>query len=122
MAVPARAPSRLRTAARPIPVFGPPPRALHKQYLDESTGDARSFTIATVVFAVLWMLSTGMGLSLILRRRTKERRVWVTCAIDGLTGWGAHHVETIVWVCVAAAIPIADLILQIQERPLRILG
>ena len=99
-----------------------PPRALHKQYLDESTGDARSFTIATVVFAVLWMLSTGMGLSLILRRRTKERRVWVTCAIDGLTGRGAHHVETIVWVCVAAAIPIADLILQIQERPLRILG
>lgn len=114
-------------------VFLGAPIGIYVQYLDERTGDSRSFTIAAAVFAIIWIFTTAMGLSLILRRRTKEHRIWMTrsfaCAlifievraIDGLTGWGEHHAETIVWVCVAAAIPIADLILQIQERPLRIL-
>jgi uncharacterized membrane protein len=118
-------------------VFIGAPIGIYIQYLDERTGDSRSFTIATAVFAALWMFTTGMGLSLILRHRTKEHRAWMTrsfaCAlifievrtIDGLTGWGPEHAETTVWVCVAAAIPIADLILHLQEhaprlRPVRL--
>jgi hypothetical protein len=36
--------------------------------------------------------------------------------ISGLTGWnGPAQIETIVWMCVAFAIPLADIVLQLQE-------
>src|SRR5690242_19420412 len=59
-------------------VFIGAPIGIYIQYLDERTGDSRSFSIAAAVFAVSWIFTTGMGLSLILRHRTREHRAWMT--------------------------------------------
>ena len=69
------------------------------QYLNERTGDPRSFTIATVVDASLWLLATGMAFWCIRGRRIEQHRQWMTRSfamaivflevrvILGLTGW-----------------------------------
>lgn len=101
------------------------------QYLNERTGDPRSFTIATVVDASLWLLATGMAFWCIRGRRIEQHRQWMTRSfamaivflevrvILGLTGWetlGVAVVETAVWTCVAFAYPLADVVLLIEDR------
>jgi hypothetical protein len=41
--------------------------------------------------------------------------------VVGLTGWDKYS-EAIVWACVAAAFPLADLVLQWQDLPRRRIG
>ena len=72
------------------------------------------------------MLTTGVALVFILQRKVRQHRQWMTrsfaCAliflqvrvIIGLTGWD-EFAEIVVWACVAAAVPPADLVLQYQE-------
>jgi uncharacterized membrane protein YozB (DUF420 family) len=101
------------------------------QYLNERTGDPRSFTIATVVDASLWLLATGMAFWCIRGRRIEQHRQWMTRSfamaivflevrvILGVTGWetlGVAVVETVVWTCVAFAYPLADIVLLIEDR------
>jgi uncharacterized membrane protein YozB (DUF420 family) len=101
------------------------------QYLNERTGDPRSFTITTVVDASLWLLATGMAFWCIRGRRIAQHRQWMTRSfamaivflevrvILGLTGWdtlGVAVVETVVWTCVAFAYPLADVLLLIEDR------
>ena len=101
------------------------------QYLDERTGDPRSFTIAAAVDAALWLLATGIAFWCIRGRRIEQHRQWMTRSfamaivflevrvILGISGWetlGVAAVETVVWTCVALAYPLADCVLLIEDR------
>ena len=111
-------------------VFVAAPIGLYIQYIEERLGVPRSFTIATAVDASLWLLSTSVAMVFILKGKVQQHRQWMTrsfaCAlifievrfIDGITGrenLGLAAVETTLWICVACAMPLADLVLQWQE-------
>jgi uncharacterized membrane protein len=110
-------------------VFILAPLGVYIQYLEERMGAGRSFTIATLVDAVLLTSTAAIALYFIRRRKIQQHRQWMTRsyavalvffevrAISGIFGLDATPgaAETIVWSCVAAAIPLADLVLQMQE-------
>ena len=99
------------------------------QYLDEKLGFSRGFTIATSVDALLLMTTTGIAFYFIRQRKFQQHRMWMTRSyavalvffevrlISGIFGFDDSNTagETIVWICLAFAIPIADVILQIQD-------
>jgi len=107
-------------------VFIGAPLGFYIQYVEEQMGGTRNFTIAAAADAVLWIFSTVMALMFILQGKVQQHRQWMTRsfasaiiflevrAIIGLTGWG-RYAEIIVWCCVAAAIPLADFVLQWQD-------
>jgi uncharacterized membrane protein len=107
-------------------VFVGAPIGLYIQHFEERMGDTRSFTIATLLDAGIWTFATGMAIFFILQGKVQLHRQWMTrsfaCAlifievrvIQGLTGWD-QYAEAIVWACVAAAFPLADLVLQWQD-------
>ena len=102
------------------------PMGIYVQHFEERLGGPRSFTIATVADAAVWILATAVAMVFILQGKVQQHRQWMTrsfaCAIvflevrliAGLTHWD-QYIETIVWFCVVAAFPLADLTLQIQE-------
>ncbi|HVO88489.1 MAG TPA: DUF2306 domain-containing protein [Casimicrobiaceae bacterium] len=107
------------------------PLGVLTQYLDQLGGDPPSFTIAAAVDAALWLLATGIAFWCIRNKRIDQHRQWMTRSfavalvflevrvIVGVTGWerlGVTAVETVVWCCVAAAYPLADLVLLLEER------
>jgi uncharacterized membrane protein len=111
-------------------VFVAAPLGIYIQYFQERMGVPRSFSIAAVVDATLWMVTTGIALVFILKGKVHQHRQWMTRSfavalvflevrvIGGVTGWenlGAHADETIVWACLAFSILSADLVLQWQE-------
>jgi hypothetical protein len=105
------------------------PLGVYVQYLEERIGEPRSFTIATSVDAVLLISTTACALFFILNRRIQQHRQWMTRSyavalvffevrlISGLLGLDDNvaATETIVWICLAFSIPLADLVLQLQE-------
>ena len=111
-------------------VFLAAPLGIFIQYFEERMGGARSFTIAAVVDAALWMVTTSVAMIFILKGKVQEHQQWMTRSfavalvflegrvIGGVTGWenlGDRASETIVWVCLAASILAADLVLQWQK-------
>jgi uncharacterized membrane protein len=111
-------------------VFVAAPFGAYIQYFQERTGAPRSFSIAGIVDATLWMLTTGIALAFILNGKVQQHRQWMTRSfavaivflevrvIGGVTGWdnlGIAVTETIVWSCLAFAILFADLVLQWQD-------
>jgi uncharacterized membrane protein len=112
------------------------PLGVYIQYLDEQTGMARSFTIETALQASLWMLTTGIALAFILKGKVQQHRQWMTRSfgtgpliflearvIFGFIGvQSPAAIETVVWICTASSIFVADAVLQVQEllrnRPL----
>jgi uncharacterized membrane protein len=109
-------------------VFFLAPLGVYIQHLEERIGYPRSYTIATAVFAVLLSSTTAIALYFILNRRIQQHRQWMTRSyavalvffevrlISGLMGLDDSIAanETIVWICVAFSIPLADLVLQLQ--------
>ena len=104
------------------------PLGLYIQWIEERLGTfSRSFTIATAVDAAIWIFATTMALIFIRRRKIQQHRMWMirsfACALIFLevrVVLGFFHVpepfvETVVWGCVAAAFPLADLVLQIEQ-------
>lgn len=103
------------------------PLGIYIQYFQERMGAQRSFTIATVADAALWIFATVVALAFILQGKVQQHRQWMTrsfaCAIIFLevrAVAGVFHVperftEVIVWCCVAAAYPLADFVLQAPE-------
>jgi hypothetical protein len=79
----------------------------------------------------LWILTTAIALICILNGKVQQHRQWMTRSfgtgpliflevrvILGLTGvakYGPGAVETVVWICTACSIFVADLVLQVQE-------
>ena len=106
------------------------PIGIYIQYFTERMGTTRSFTVATVADAGIWIFATFMAMLFILQGKVQQHRIWMTrsfaCAIiflevrtvAGLAHWD-KYIEAIVWFCVAAAFPLADLVLQIQDSPRR---
>lgn len=114
------------------------PLGAYIQYLDESQGAARSFTIETMIQATLLMTTTGIGLVFALKRMITQHRQWTirsyavaltfleTRFIIGITGldqpfdWA--NVETVVWACTAMSLLVGELANQVYElqtaRPL----
>jgi uncharacterized membrane protein len=109
-------------------VFVLAPLGVYIQHLEERIGYPRSFTIATAVFAVLLTSTAAIALYFILNRGIQQHRQWMTRSyavalvffevrlISGLLGLDDSIAanETIVWICVAFSIPLADLVLQLQ--------
>jgi len=111
-------------------VFVAGPLGFYIQFFQERSGATRSFSIAGVVDATLWMTTTAIALLFILRGNVNLHRQWMTRSfavaivflevrvIGGVTGWdrlGPGAIETIVWVCLAFAVLSADIVLQWQD-------
>jgi uncharacterized membrane protein len=103
------------------------PMGIYVQYFEERLGEPHSFTIATVADAGIWIFATTMALIFIRKGKIQQHRQWMTrsfaCAliflevrlILTLFNLPVAMAETVVWSCVAAAFPIADFVLQLQE-------
>ena len=110
-------------------VFILAPLGAYIEYLEERIGGTRSETIATVVFAILLMSTTAIALFFILNRKIQQHRQWMTRSyavalvffevrvIEGIVGLDDNVAasDTVFWICLVLAIPLADLILQLQE-------
>lgn len=112
-------------------VFIAAPLGAYIQYLVESQGASRSFTVGTIVFAGLLMTTTGLGLFFALKGMIAQHRQWMTRSyavalgfleirvILGVTGldepfvWAT--VEMVFWACVASSVLIGDIANQIHE-------
>jgi uncharacterized membrane protein len=104
------------------------PLGLYIQWIEEKLGTfSRSFTIATVMDAGIWIFATTMALIMIRSGRMQQHRQWMirsfACALIFLEvrvilvffQIPEPAIEMVVWACVAAAFPIADLVLQADE-------
>jgi uncharacterized membrane protein len=109
------------------------PLGVFIQYrFDERLGDSRSFTVATMVDATLWTVTTAIALSFALRGKITQHRQWMTRSyavalvflevrvVSGLGGWddSSATTEKIIWACVALSLLFADIAIQWQDlRP-----
>jgi len=107
------------------------PLGAYIQYLDESVGASRSFTVASVIDAVLLLVTTGIGLAFAVARKIPQHRQWMTRSYAvGLVFFEGRFImgvagldrppnpaidEIIVWSCVAMAVLIGDLANQWHE-------
>ena len=112
------------------------PLGIYIQWFEERLGDTRSFTMAAAADAAIWIFATTMALIFIRQRKIQQHRKWMirsfACAIIFLEVRAIFtlfqipppYIEIVVWCCVAAAFPLADLVLQIDEltraRPRRV--
>jgi uncharacterized membrane protein len=118
-------------------VFISAPVGVIIQHADEKLGMTRGFTIETTVQSTLWVLTTAIAWVLILKGKVAQHRQWMTRSfgtgplifievrvILGLLDiQDPHVVETVVWICTASSIFVADAVLQVEEllraRPAR---
>jgi uncharacterized membrane protein len=110
-------------------VFLVAPLGAYIQYSEEALGESRSFSLAALTFAFLWVFATAMAFWHIRSRRIEDHRQWMTRSfamamvffevrvIGGLTGWDDTPAtdEIVVWTCVALGYPVADTVLQIER-------
>jgi uncharacterized membrane protein len=115
-------------------VFIAAPMGFYIQYWEERIGMTRTFTMAAAVDALLWMSTTAIALFFAMRGQINEHRRWMTrsyavalvffevrmiLGVTGLEKLGPGMVEAVVWTCLAFALLIGDLAIQIQEMPKR---
>ena len=103
------------------------PLGIYIQWFQERLGGARSFTLAAAADATIWIFATGMALWFIRSGRMQQHRQWMirsfSCALIFLEGRAIltffdippRYSEAVVWLCVVAAYPMADLVLQVDE-------
>ena len=106
------------------------PMGFYIQFFEERMGGTRSFSIAALADATLWMLTTAIAFVFILKGKVQQHRQWMTRSyavalvflevrvILGVTGWENLRPpvdETVVWMCLVFSILLADLALQVQE-------
>ena len=102
------------------------PTGAYIQYFQERAGAPRSFTILAIVDAALLMGTTALALLFAVRRKIALHRQWATRSyavalvfiggrfVMGVTGWETHGVEivqAIIWACLVASVPLADVAL-----------
>ena len=104
------------------------PLGVYIQWVEEKLGNfSHGFTIATIFDAGIWIFATTMALIMVLTGRVQQHRQWMTrsfaCAliflevrvVAVLFQLPETALEAAVWGGVAAAFPLADLVLQIDE-------
>ena len=110
-------------------VFIAGPLGFYIQLFQERSGGPRSFSVAALVDASLWMTTTAIALAFILAGKVQQHRQWMTRSfavalvflevrvIGGITGLdnSGAAIETIVWSCLVFAVLSADIVLQLQE-------
>ena len=119
-------------------VFVGAPIGLYIEWFEERLGYTRSFTIATAVDATNWIIATAVALYFIRQGKIEQHRRWMTrsfaCSLIFLEArliltlfdLPSRMAETVLWCCIAAAYPLADLVLQVEEllrqrtRPVRV--
>jgi len=102
------------------------PTGAYIQYFQERLGAPRSFTVLGGVDAALLMGTTALALLFAVRRKIALHRQWATRSyavalvfiggrfVMGVTGWetlGVEIVQAIIWSCLVAAVPLADVAL-----------
>ena len=108
------------------------PLGFYIQLSQERLGAPRSFTMAGFSHGTLWTLTTAIAFYFILRGKVQQHRQWMTrsfvvgpmvfmtarviLGVTGLEQRGPAAIETVVWMCVAFSIPLADIVLQVQEQ------
>lgn len=109
------------------------PLGIYIQFFKERMGEPRSFSMAATTHGTLWMITTAIAFAFILKGKVQQHRQWMTrsfavgplvfmgvrviVGVTGLENRGLVAVETVVWVCLASAILLADIVLQLQELP-----
>jgi uncharacterized membrane protein len=101
------------------------PLGVYIQYYQERLGSPRSFSVLSVVDAVMLITTTAIAFLFAYRRKIKEHQQWVTRSyavafvfitgrfVLGVTGWELLSVEiaqAVIWSCLALSVPIADVI------------
>lgn len=108
------------------------PLGFYIQLSQERLGAPRSFTMAGFSHGTLWTLTTAIAFYFILKGKVQQHRQWMTrsfvvgpmvfmtartvLGVTGLERLGPAMIETVVWMCVAFSIPLADIVLQAQEQ------
>lgn len=101
------------------------------QFFQERTGGTHSFTLAAATQGMLWMVTTLIAFVLILKGKVQQHRQWMTrslflgpavfltvrviLGVTGLEKLGPPMIETVVWICITCAVPVADIVLQCEE-------
>jgi uncharacterized membrane protein len=112
-------------------VFIAGPMGIYIGALQERLGAPRFFSMIAVAHGTLWMLTTGIAFGFILKRKIQQHRQWMTrsfavgpgvfvgarvvLGVTGLEKMGPAAVETVVYICIAFSIVLADIVLQVQE-------
>jgi uncharacterized membrane protein len=105
---------------------------IYIQVIQHRMGAPLSFTMVAATHGTLWMLTTGIAFALILKRKIPQHRQWMTrsffvgpgvflgarvvLGVTGLEKMGPAAVETVVYMCLAFSIVLADIVLQVQEQ------
>jgi uncharacterized membrane protein len=98
------------------------PLGAYIQYIEESMGSSRSFTVLAVVDAALLMSTTAVAFLFAMRRRITQHRQWMTRSyavalvffegrlIGGITGLESSEAAliTVLWTCLALALLFAE--------------
>ncbi len=108
------------------------PMGIYIAALQERLGAPRFFSMIAVAHGTLWMLTTGIAFAFILKRKIPQHRQWMTrsffvgpgvfvgarvvLGVTGLENMGPAAVETVVYMCLAFSIVLADIVLQVQEQ------
>jgi uncharacterized membrane protein len=103
------------------------PMGAYIQWFQERLGGPRSFTIAGIVDAVIWILATAIALYFVRQGKIQQHRQWMirsfavalvfleVRAIAIFFNLPPQQIETVVWCGLVAAYPIADLVMQADE-------
>jgi uncharacterized membrane protein len=103
-------------------LLGSPIGAYIQYHFDEQLGMSRSMSIATFVEAVLWMLTTMIGLAFAMKGKIQQHRQWMTRSyavgivflevrvVFGLAGWHSFALaEMVLWSCLTLSLLFADI-------------
>lgn len=106
------------------------PTGAYIQYFQERGGAPRSFTILAIVDAALLIGTTTLAGFFAFKRKIAIHRQWATRSYAvalvfiggrfflGITGAGAMGIEivqAVIWACLVAAVPLADVALQWKD-------
>jgi uncharacterized membrane protein len=99
------------------------PLGAYIQYYQERFGAPRSFTVLTIVDALMLIGATALAGLFAYKRKIALHRQWVTRSyaialvfiagrfVLGVTGWevlGVEIAQAIIWSCLALSVPLAD--------------
>lgn len=112
-------------------VFIAGPMGIYIGAIEERLGAPHFFSMIAVAHGSLWMLTTGIAFAFILKRKIQQHRQWMTrsfavgpgvfvgarvvLGVTGLEKLGPPAIETVVYICIAFSIVLADIVLQVQE-------
>ena len=111
-------------------VFVLAPTGVYIQYFQERGGAPRSFTILAIVDAALLIGTTTMAGLFAFKRKVALHRQWATrsyavalvfiggrffLGVTGAETMGVEIVQAVIWTCLVAAVPLADLSLHWKE-------